>query len=122
MNHSIFSKISKVSSYSCMKYFNKFTIKRRPKELLRTLLYLSKCFFFFNKTIEKWDILIFNFFQGSGVFFSHETLIGLPELLYNTVAVMDSLFNLDLSDESNDIPQTDNFVWILGKKYNSKKG
>lgn len=34
---------------------------------------------------------------------------------------MDNLFTQNL-DESEDIPQTDNTVWILGKKYNPKKG
>lgn len=35
---------------------------------------------------------------------------------------MDSLFTQNVLDETEDIPQTDEPVWILGKKYNALKG
>lgn len=35
---------------------------------------------------------------------------------------MDSLFTQNVSDETEDIPQTDEPVWILGRKYNALKG
>lgn len=35
---------------------------------------------------------------------------------------MDSLFTQNISDEPEDIPQTDEPVWILGKKYSAIKG
>lgn len=35
---------------------------------------------------------------------------------------MDSLFTQNVLDEAEDIPQTDEPVWILGKKYNALKG
>lgn len=35
---------------------------------------------------------------------------------------MDSLFTQNISDEPEDIPQTDEPVWILGKKYNAIRG
>ncbi|KMQ87067.1 cysteine protease atg4b, partial [Lasius niger] len=34
---------------------------------------------------------------------------------------MDSLFTQNVSDEAEDIPQTDEPVWILGRKYNALK-
>lgn len=71
---------------------------------------------------SNWDLLIANFFQCSGIFIPHETLMNLPELLYTPIAVMDNLFTQNSSDELSDIPQTENSVWILGRKYNSKKG
>ncbi|XP_031784313.1 autophagy-specific gene 4 isoform X1 [Nasonia vitripennis] len=58
--------------------------------------------------------------QCSGVIIPHETLISLPELIYTRIAIMDNLFTQN-SDESEDIPQTENSVWVLGKKYNAKK-
>lgn len=62
-------------------------------------------------------------FQCSGVFIPHETLISLPELLYTKIdVVMDSFFTQNTSDELDDIPPTENVVWILGRKYNAKKG
>lgn len=35
---------------------------------------------------------------------------------------MDSLFTQNISDEPEDIPQTDEPVWVLGKKYNAIRG
>lgn len=35
---------------------------------------------------------------------------------------MDSFFTQNSSDELDDIPPTENVVWILGRKYNAKKG
>lgn len=35
---------------------------------------------------------------------------------------MESLFTQNVSDEPDDIPQTQEPVWILGKKYNAIKG
>lgn len=35
---------------------------------------------------------------------------------------MDSLFTQNISEEPEDIPQTDEPVWILGKKYNAIRG
>lgn len=35
---------------------------------------------------------------------------------------MDTLFTQNVLDEAEDIPQTDEPVWILGKKYNALKG
>lgn len=35
---------------------------------------------------------------------------------------MDSLFTQNVSDDLEDIPQTQEPVWILGKKYNAIKG
>lgn len=35
---------------------------------------------------------------------------------------MDTLFTQNVVDETEDIPQTDNPVWILGRKYNAIKG
>lgn len=35
---------------------------------------------------------------------------------------MDNFFTQNTSDEPDDIPQTENLVWILGEKYNAKKG
>ena len=35
---------------------------------------------------------------------------------------MDNLFMPNASEDFDDLPQTENYVWILGKKYNSKKG
>lgn len=35
---------------------------------------------------------------------------------------MDSLFMQNTSEELDDIPQTHEPVWILGKKYNAMKG
>lgn len=35
---------------------------------------------------------------------------------------MDSLFTQTIPDEAEDIPQTDEPVWILGRKYNAIKG
>lgn len=35
---------------------------------------------------------------------------------------MDSLFMQNTSEELDDIPQTQDPVWILGKKYNAIKG
>ncbi|OXU30109.1 hypothetical protein TSAR_003785 [Trichomalopsis sarcophagae] len=61
-----------------------------------------------------------NLFKCSGVNIPHETLISLPELIYTRITIMDNLFTQN-SDESEDIPQTENSVWILGRKYNAKK-
>lgn len=35
---------------------------------------------------------------------------------------MDTLFTPNVPDETEDIPQTDEPIWILGKKYNAIKG
>jgi len=35
---------------------------------------------------------------------------------------MDTLFTPNVPDEAEDIPSTDEPVWILGKKYNAIKG
>lgn len=35
---------------------------------------------------------------------------------------MDNLFSQNVSDETEDIPYTDEPVWILGRKYNAMKG
>jgi len=35
---------------------------------------------------------------------------------------MDSLFTQNIPDETEDIPHTDEPVWIFGKKYNAIKG
>lgn len=35
---------------------------------------------------------------------------------------MDTLFTPNIPDEAEDIPQTDEPVWILGRKYNAIKG
>lgn len=35
---------------------------------------------------------------------------------------MDNLFTQNISDEPEDIPQTDEPVWVLGKKYNAIRG
>lgn len=61
--------------------------------------------------------------QGSSVFIPHETLVSLPELLYTKMdVVMDSFFTQISSDELDDIPSTENVMWLLGRKYNPKKG
>jgi len=36
--------------------------------------------------------------------------------------IMDTLFIPNVSDEAEDIPQTDEPVWILGRKYNAIRG
>ncbi|KAL7294618.1 hypothetical protein TKK_0011923 [Trichogramma kaykai] len=61
------------------------------------------------------------FTKGSNGLFPYETLIGLPELLYSRISVMDNLFTLNSTDESDGLPQAEAYVWILGTKYNSKK-
>jgi len=38
------------------------------------------------------------------------------------IEIMDSLFTQNIPDETEDIPQTDEPVWIFGKKYNAIKG
>lgn len=35
---------------------------------------------------------------------------------------MDTLFTPNVPDETEDIPQTDEPIWILGKQYNAIKG
>lgn len=46
----------------------------------------------------------------------------MTQIVFANTVRMDSLFTQNISDEPEDIPQTDEPVWILGKKYNAIKG
>lgn len=67
------------------------------------------------------NIIYYQFLNLKFILYCIVYLLLLQELTVRSV-IMDSLFTQNVSDEAEDIPLTDEPVWILGKKYNALKG